>query len=59
MSLGEGSGRVQGGGFPVEKKGKGEGAEEGGGGGVGMRTSKGTGKSIRKLCRNYPLAIHP
>ena len=27
------------------------------GGGVG--TSKGTGKSMHKLCRNYPLAIYP
>ena len=41
-----------GGGFPVENEGKGE-----GGGGVG--TGKGTGKSMRKLCRNYPLAIYP
>ena len=51
-------GRVEGGwwgaGFPVESKGN----EEGGGeGGVGTR--KGTGKSIRKLCRNYPLAKYP
>ena len=28
-----------------------------GGGGVG--SGKGTGKSMRKLCRNYPLAIYP
>ena len=33
---------------------KGQGGE--GGGGVG--TAKGTGKSMRKLCRNYPLAIY-
>ena len=33
---------------------KGKGA---GGGGVG--TGKGTDKSMRKLCRNYPLAIYP
>ena len=26
-------------------------------GGVG--TGKGTGKSMRKLCQNYPLAIYP
>ena len=24
-----------------------------------MGTGKGTGKSMRKLCRNYPLAIYP
>ena len=46
-----------GGGFPVEKKGKGEVGGEGGGGGVG--TGKGSSKSMRKLCRNYPLAIYP
>ena len=37
-----------------DSKGKGLGRV---GGGVG--TSKGTGKSMRKLCRNYPLAIYP
>ena len=45
-----------GGGFPVKNKGK----EKGVGrvrGGVG--TSKGTGKSMHKLCRNYSLAIYP
>ena len=60
MSLEEGFGvwfrGVVGGGFPVENKGKGEGSGEGGG---GVGTGKGTGKSMRKLCRNYPLAIYP
>ena len=41
-----------GGGFLLENEGKGEGW-----GGVG--TGKGTGKSMRKLCRNYPLATYP
>ena len=27
--------------------------------GVGVGTGKRTGKSMRKLCRNYPLAIYP
>ena len=43
-------------GFPVENKGKGEGGGKGGG---GIGTGRGTGKSMRKLCRNYPLAIYP
>ena len=38
--------------WKIREKGKGE-----GGGWVG--TGKGTGKSLRKLCRNYPLAIYP
>ena len=29
------------------------------GSGSGVRTSKGTDKLIRKLCRNYPLANYP
>ena len=59
VSLGEGFGSGSGGwgGLPVEnkgKKGKGMGRV---GGGVG--TCKGTGKSLCKLCRSYPLAIYP
>ena len=50
-----GGGRVQGGwwgsGFSLGKKGKGEGGGACGGWG---RTGKGTGKSMRKLCRSYP-----
>ena len=60
MSLGAGfrvGFRGGGGGFPLESEGKGEGGGEGGGGGVGA--SKGTDKSMRKLCRNYPLATYP
>ena len=57
MSLGEGFGVgfrwVVGGGFPVENRGKGE--RVGGGAGTG----KDTGKSLPKLCRNYPSAIYP
>ena len=51
-------GRVEGvgGGFPAENEGKGEGVSGVGGGG---ETGKGTGKSMRKLCRNYPLANYP
>ena len=41
---------VEGGGFPVKNKGQGEWGGELGGG----RAGKGTGKSMRKLCRNYP-----
>ena len=48
---------VVGGGFPVENKGKGEGGWGGWGSEVG--TGKGTGKSMRKPCRNYPLANYP
>ena len=40
----------------MEEKGKGV-ARVGGGGGVG--TGTGTGRSMRKLCRNYPLATYP
>ena len=40
--------------WKIREKGKGVGRV---GGGVG--TSKGTGKSMRKLCRNYPLANYP
>ena len=45
---------VVGGGFPVENI-----REEGrGGGGLGVGgTGKETGKSMRKLCRNYPLGF--
>ena len=55
-------GQVQGGGWGaafLENRGKGKGGE--GGGGVGGRggTGKGTGKSMPKLCRNYPSAICP
>ena len=57
MSLGEGFGvgfrGVVEGDFPVEN-GKGAGRVAG-----GVGTSKGTGKSMRKLCRNYPLANYP
>ena len=52
-------GRVQGGGggwFLVESEGNGKGV---GREGCGVGTGKGTGKSMRKLCRNYPLAIYP
>ena len=52
--LGSGSGGVVGGGFPVENEGEGE--EGWGGWGVGWGPRKGTGKSVRELCRNYPLA---
>ena len=59
--LGEGFwGRVQVGGgggvFLWKKKGKGKRVGRVGG---GVRTGKGTGKSMRKLCPNYPLAIYP
>ena len=47
-----------GGAFPLESKGEGDGDGEWGGG-VGVGTGKGTGKSMRKLCRNYPLAKLP
>ena len=60
MSLEEGFGvirRVVGGGFPMENEGKMEGG--GGGWGVGVGTGKRNGKSMRKLCRNYPLANYP
>ena len=40
--------------WKMKEKGKGVGE---GGGGVGI--GKGTGKSMRKLCRNYPLAKYP
>ena len=40
------------------ERGKGVG-RVGGGGGGGVGTGKGTGKSMRKLCRNYPLANYP
>ena len=43
--------RAVGGRFSYGKKGKGEGSGEGEGGGGG--------KSMRKLCRSYPLAIYP
>ena len=43
--------------FLWKNKGKGKGVRRGGG--VGVGTGKGTGKSMRKLCRNYPLAIYP
>ena len=46
---------VVGGGNPVENKGK----EEEGRVGGGVGTGTGTGKSMRKLCRNYPLANYP
>ena len=54
--LGSGSGRWWGGAFlwKITEKGKGVGKV---GGGVGI--SKGTGKSMRKLGRNYPLANYP
>ena len=51
-------GRIQGGGgggFLRKMREKGEGCWEG----VGVGTVKGTGKSMRKLCRNYPLANDP
>ena len=46
-------GGVVGGGFPVEKW---KGVVRVGG---GVGTGKGTSKSMRKLCRNYPLANYP
>ena len=55
--LGSGSGGGGRGFSFVENEGKGEGSGEGWGGGVG--TGKGTGKSMRKLCRSYPLATYP
>ena len=58
VSLGEGLGfgfrGVVGG-----RKNRGRGWGWGGWGWDGMGTGKGTGKSMRKLCRNYPLAIYP
>ena len=60
MSLGEGFGSGSGGWwgavFLWKVKGKGKGMGKVGG---GAWTGKGTGKSLRKLCRNYPLAIYP
>ena len=61
MSLGEGFGvGFSGGGggrvflWRIRAKGKGAGRV-----GDGVGTGKGTGKSMRKLCRNYPLAKYP
>ena len=54
--MGSGSGGWWCGGLPVKSKRKGKGW---GGWGGGVGTGKGTGKSLRKLCRNYPLAIYP
>ena len=58
VSLGEGFRvgfrGVIGGSFPVENEGKGKGGGEG-----GVETGKGTARSMRKLCRNYPLANYP
>ena len=42
--------------FLWKNKGKGEGGGEGGG---GLGTGKETTKSMRTLCRNYPLANYP